>query len=63
MKAISNELSFFIEATDVKRFSRELRTVLILYLESEIGKKTDNDQLIAGMERIFNLLDAIEDEN
>ena len=61
--ALQERFRLFIEDVDTLRASRNLRKVFFDYLKFQDGMSDKNfDKMLADVEAVFDLLDAIDDE-
>lgn len=58
-----NELEAFVQVTNAARFSRDLRHMMIVFMQTDTAKEAfyTND-VLAGLESAFSLLDVIAEE-
>ena len=61
---IRHSLEIFLDQVDAQFFSRSLRYMLIEFMRSAEGKEAHyTDRLLDHLERLYFVLDAMEDEN
>lgn len=62
-KEVQVELAAFLQHFPPKEFSRNLRQMVLEYMESQLGGVSSHtDRLIIALESFFNVLDIVEDK-